>query len=539
MKSLALLLVLALTALLSAQSFQWVDNDPLTVQFNSTYLKSAITTDDSSNPVYSRLIKFKEMYSSSYYGDVEIKKSGPAGNFIMADTLFGTVEIKKMITDAGNNLICIGSYMDTVKIGSAILTRIGSGTSDFVLKLNNEGSVQWLKDGSDFVSGFEILYSLSNYSEDVFLLGVNNYPANADIYMVNSSGIVTDTISQNNIGTISDITVDTYNNIWCTGFAFGGPVSFNGLDTIAPFTYNDYVVKYDSAGQAKWVSLIEDFTVQDFNIESDDSGFVYLSGNLFDSTGFGNLHTHGPQWVYDYFLTKIDQDGNYIWINEIPSGNTQGDATVGNGVYLSCTGSGNSYITGFFRGQINFGNGIQVSNSGISNYDVIVLMYNSNGEIQFAKTAGSELYDHGSSVKADNKGNCYITGLTQSTSVFDSITVTVNDKNLFAARIGIHNIVSAGDEIKKTVTGMDLEQNYPNPFNPVTRINYSVPALQKFVTLKVYDILGNEVATLVNDEKDAGNYFVDFTASHLCSGIYFYKLQSGSYTQTRKMILLK
>jgi len=83
-----------------------------------------------------------------------------------------------------------------------------------------------------------------------------------------------------------------------------------------------------------------------------------------------------------------------------------------------------------------------------------------------------------------------------------------------------------------------LSQNYPNPFNPSTRINYKVgePGL---VQLKVYNVLGVEVASLVNEFKNAGNYFSDFKASGVSSGIYFYTLSINNFTQTRKMILEK
>jgi len=83
-----------------------------------------------------------------------------------------------------------------------------------------------------------------------------------------------------------------------------------------------------------------------------------------------------------------------------------------------------------------------------------------------------------------------------------------------------------------------LEQNYPNPFNPSTTIQYAIPD-GGFVTLKVYDVLGNELATLVNEEKYIGSYEVDFTAAGLSSGIYFYKLQAGSFVETKKMILIR
>lgn len=83
-----------------------------------------------------------------------------------------------------------------------------------------------------------------------------------------------------------------------------------------------------------------------------------------------------------------------------------------------------------------------------------------------------------------------------------------------------------------------LDQNYPNPFNPATTIRFSVP-VQGLTTLKVYDILGKEMATLINGDQKSGHYEVTFDASRLSSGLYFYQLKSGSFVQTKKMMLVK
>ncbi|MFQ3599125.1 MAG: T9SS type A sorting domain-containing protein [Chloroherpetonaceae bacterium] len=83
-----------------------------------------------------------------------------------------------------------------------------------------------------------------------------------------------------------------------------------------------------------------------------------------------------------------------------------------------------------------------------------------------------------------------------------------------------------------------LEQNYPNPFNPTTIINYQLPMASN-VSLKIYDVLGKEVATLVNARQEAGTYNVNFNGSNLTSGVYFYRLQAGNFVQTRKMMLVK
>jgi hypothetical protein len=83
-----------------------------------------------------------------------------------------------------------------------------------------------------------------------------------------------------------------------------------------------------------------------------------------------------------------------------------------------------------------------------------------------------------------------------------------------------------------------LNQNYPNPFNPVTKISFALPKAG-FVTLKVYDLLGKEVSTLVNQEMNAGSYNVDFNGAKLSSGLYFYKLETNGFSSVKKMMLVK
>ena len=87
-----------------------------------------------------------------------------------------------------------------------------------------------------------------------------------------------------------------------------------------------------------------------------------------------------------------------------------------------------------------------------------------------------------------------------------------------------------------------LEQNYPNPFNPVTTIRYAVPVTEYAaanVKLQVYDMLGTEVAALVNEKKSAGTYSIQFSAERLSSGVYFYRLSAGNYSSSKKMIILR
>jgi hypothetical protein len=113
-------------------------------------------------------------------------------------------------------------------------------------------------------------------------------------------------------------------------------------------------------------------------------------------------------------------------------------------------------------------------------------------------------------------------------------------RNTFGA-MGDHQLEDVLVDVKDLGTLPDnysLEQNYPNPFNPSTNIRFSITE-PGFVSLKIYNALGQEVATLLNEEKVAGTYEFNFNASDLTSGIYFYKITSNNFTQTRKMLLIK
>ncbi len=93
-------------------------------------------------------------------------------------------------------------------------------------------------------------------------------------------------------------------------------------------------------------------------------------------------------------------------------------------------------------------------------------------------------------------------------------------------------------ENKQLIKSFELFQNYPNPFNPATIIRYELPE-RSFITIRVYDVLGKEIAILVNEEKLSGSYEVEFDGKGLASGIYYYRITTDNFSQTKKMILLK
>jgi hypothetical protein len=123
-----------------------------------------------------------------------------------------------------------------------------------------------------------------------------------------------------------------------------------------------------------------------------------------------------------------------------------------------------------------------------------------------------------------------------------SIGITVNDLFLASAsttlRVTVVTPTTNVDDLSTLPTEYGLSQNYPNPFNPTTNIRFEIVDLE-FVSLKIFDVLGREVATLMNEEKPKGNYNVTWDASHMPSGVYFYHLTTDNFSQVKKMLLIK
>jgi hypothetical protein len=172
------------------------------------------------------------------------------------------------------------------------------------------------------------------------------------------------------------------------------------------------------------------------------------------------------------------------------------------------------------------------------------------GAFVYAVNGNQEIYSFGIS---DKQGNYTISGLIPgSYSVISQLYGYANSQSStvsldYSSAYSISEsftltpdvVTAVSEKASPAVIGsFELNQNYPNPFNPSTTINFKVPYQSK-VSLKVYNILGSEVATLVNESKAAGSYNITFNASQLSSGVYFYQFKSGNFTSTKKLILLK
>lgn len=354
---------------------------------------------------------------------------------------------------------------------------------------------------------------------------------------------------------------------------------------------NDYAIDYlDTPINEKKNTLQSPFLMagNDLQIFNRDSTFIRIIDASGNATGFYNdsIYTDIPGSAPSFILDGKEtlpigyllQPDNYtVILNEFANENVSTDFFINNKIfsYKRSDAAADQTDRLFFDGGVSVSNPndqtktIQLSNllnennqEKLSVVKSIELAQNDSVKIENPDSNKIKLISYGSAKDYDIELN-FVTEngvgrfgasdiqLTENTThtfvpdwenVFNTqLTVLVDFGNdgTIDDTLHLNNTVDVEDEGNLlTPNEYNLAQNYPNPFNPVTTIRYSIPK-QSGVMIKVYDVLGNEVATLVEEQKEPGVYSVNFDGSQLASGIYFYKLQTGSFTETKKMILLR
>jgi hypothetical protein len=248
--------------------------------------------------------------------------------------------------------------------------------------------------------------------------------------------------------------------------------------------------------------------------------FATLDTTLFAGSAQGVFRStnNGTSW------TRVDTGMGYAVVRSL--------AVIGTNIFAGTDGDG------VFR-STNNGTSWVAADSGLT--DIEVFSFAVVGRNIFAGTYGGGVFlstDNGSSWTSVNTDN---TALARSAVwAFVEVDTTLfagSDQGLWFRPLS--EMVTGVQEQKEDLpTRFSLQQNYPNPFNPTTVIGYLIPAFGR-VTLKVYDVLGRELATLVNEDESAGYKSVTFNASKLSAGVYFYKLHTGNYSAAKKLLLLK
>jgi len=326
----------------------------------------------------------------------------------------------------------------------------------------------------------------------------------------------------------SNIFVGTYNGIFHSSDDGNNWISSNSGLPQFNFTYalanngsniyagNDYGVYLSTNNGNSWNAINQGLpsNIVCYSIAILDSNiFAGTDNGIYRSINNGNSWSPSSQGLpANSIIKSLGVDGSNIYAGLVGS------------VYLS-SDNGSSW------GQTDLGTSDWTINAILfQNSNLFII---SNGTIYFSRDYGSNwrIVDDGlpnQNLKSIYYDNSFLYVATDQAGIWK---ISIDD-----------NILDVKDKQKFLISNFELSQNYPNPFNPSTKINYQLPAAGN-VTLKVYDVLGNEVATLIDANKSAGSYEVEFKSTvgsrQLANGVYFYQLKAGDYLETKKMILLK
>jgi hypothetical protein len=313
------------------------------------------------------------------------------------------------------------------------------------------------------------------------------------------------------------------------------------------------ILKYDTKGVQQWIKVheIHFASLAPVGLVVDYKNNVYVA-----ATGVAR---EGRE---SYMVVKYNSDGREEWTADYDESRDQYDLAPTD---VAVDVSGNAYITGS-RSQSAFE----------PSYDCLTVKFNALGIQQWAAryNGPNNDQDYPSALRVDGLGNVYVTGVSFNASTGDDFaTVKYNTDGVeewvvrynspdnasdwatalvvdnwgdvyVAGRIGGDNsgyitmIKYTQEENSNTPRAYNLSQSFPNPFADLANIRFRLPS-SGFVTLKVYDVLGQEVETLLNGTQSAGDYRLQWNPINLSNGVYFYRLQAGDFIETKKLVLLR
>jgi hypothetical protein len=433
----------------------------------------------------------------------------------------------------------------------------GAGSRDiYVVRTEPDGDTVWTKTfgGIQFDVGHDIIKTDDTH----FLIGAYTTSfgiGEGDIYLIkiDENG---DILWTKTIGTEANDHIKKIRKTSDDGFIICGDIEDLGQ-------YKFYLVKTNSEGDTLWTKAY-DYGIANSIIQTNDQGYAVII--------YAYETTHQR---YDFQLVKTNQNGDILWSKfyggpdpdleigfALEQTSDQGYLLAGrvNGygaggsdfLILKTNSNGDSLWSKTFGGTSDeraftlvktsdngFLIGGYTSTFGGGFFDYYLVKTDGNGDSLWTRTYGGSWQEMVYDIEETDDGGFAVAGYTQTygAGLFDFYLVKTNQYGL---------VSDISESVNNKVDNFELNQNFPNPFNPKTVIGYQLP-VGGDVTLKVYDLLGREISTLVDEYKPAGRYEIEFNAESLPSGVYFYQLKAvhpGSssgqaFIETKKMLLLK
>lgn len=515
--------IMVLTVSISfGQTFEWLRTAEINYEYNPDMIQYSTDSDSDGNVYFFGLEHFELFYNEAM-GSQFVKKYNAGGDLLWSKSVSGEALAGGIYDDNAGGIYLYGElHSDLDFWGQLTLYVNGIGTNGFLVRIDSDGNVNWGLNLEDLPLESGFISDMVAGGEDLLYITYSTW-LNSNIVVLNTDGNYINAIVQGNVAMVSGLDVDDDGNIYAAGSCAGWNATFGGVSYPAPFSYSSYVVKYNPGYEPVWVKFIEDVTCSVLKVKYDHNDGIYLSSQLFAGTLLDTIQLQGATWVFDFYLTRLNTDGEFQWALECPQVLT-GDATVGDLQYLDTDPEGNALLAGFTRGTIDWGNGI-VSTTADFYYNIIIWNVNPQGSINWIKTATGEGFDDAHSISSDAQGNVYLAGIAGGTAVFDTITFVTEDFVYpFLTKLNTQAMTGITDENNPTVTGI-----FPNPADD--RISVRSVAPGEIMIFSMQGIL------LKRPKIQEGLQTIDI--SDLQAGSYLlrsYPATSHDYTVTRLIV---
>ena len=527
--------------------WQWAEQIQVDPIYNNT-IASTIDGDGNCYIVghFESTIMFGDIILTGY-NDAFIAKIDALGNWQWAILIDGgNARGRSISTDLNDNIFIAGSFSFNVNLGPYYLESPES-SNFFIAKLDSDGNWLWAEQatgefecngisydlyGNAYITGkFGGTVQFGTYSitsVDGWDILVAKYSPDGNCLWIEQAGGIEDDKPE-------AICTDVNGNSYVTG-SFSGTAMF-GPHTLIPWGSDDiFVAKIETTGNWLWAERAgSPISSGGKGICISSNEYLYVTGDFWGTAAFGpiSLTSNG---ACDIFLAKLDSEGN--WLQAEKAGGDEQDTS--NGISIDTDGS--AFVTGLFRDVSTFGSFPLISNG---DTDIFIAKLENEGTWMWALDVGGIGCDAGTGISTDIIGNNYIVGTFQYSVNFGNHNLaSFGTEDFFVAKLS--NPVSAGNDLSSNINCL---KNYPNPFNPAvagrsptTTISFNLTAKDaKNAKLEIYNLKGQKVKQFLDIRNQTSVVWdgTDDNNKPVSSGIYFYKLQTESITETRKMILLK
>jgi hypothetical protein len=487
---------------------------------------------------------------------------------------------RAITADAQGNYIVGGYYGTSTALTATFdnITLTSAGQRDiYIVKYNKDGVIQWGVSAGGPASGEEVKDITCDPAGNIYVTGIFTDTSafgsttlygrgGADIFVAKYSPagnlVWAKSIGGKKEDEGSAIALDASGNIYVGGRIDSAAVFDANTSVLSAGGYDAFIAKYDNSGNLLWVKL-GGGTGNDYTngIVCDQAGVIGV-GSFLTSAVFGGT-TVTSAGAEDLYFIRYKSNGDFDWIK------TAGGAEKETANRIVLAADGSAYATGNFRSTATFGSdaltttGVEdvfltkLTNAGVIPVELASFTAAMKGNyVNLNWMTATESNNSGFEIQRSADKTNFVTigtvagkGTTAEKSYYSFVDKSIgSDKYYYRLKQNDFDGTSSFSGVVEVNISQPsnymLAQNYPNPFNPSTVISYQLPADSK-VTLKVYDVLGKEITSLVNGYQAAGRYNVKFDAGakSLSSGVYYYRLQvnnlTGGFTETKKMILNK